>query len=132
MDISLRVLAVSICVVITLCVIGIAIAPVIHSDGASSTPTPSNSVSGLSPEIAIGETWTVFDFGEGNIKQVTITVDTRGSISVKAYEAGGYSEKIPISNHGVITFSCYKIEFLNDFAYEYDEKRVVQYSYVIT
>ena len=77
----------------------------------------------------IGESWTVLDFGEGKIKQVTITVDTRGYISVTAYESGGHYTRYQIHNHGVMTFSCYKIEFQNDFAYEYDDKRVVEYSY---
>ncbi|HEX9862712.1 MAG TPA: hypothetical protein VGB11_05445 [Candidatus Bathyarchaeia archaeon] len=133
MDISLRVMACSICVVIMFSVIGTTVAVFISSGRAfSSTPTQSNAISGQSPEIAIGEDWTVLNFGEGNIKQVTITVDTHGYINVKAYEAGGYFERYQIYNHGVMTFSCYKIEFQNDFAYEYDNKRVVSYNYVIT
>jgi len=133
MDISLRVLACSICVVIMFSVIGTTVAVFISSGRAfSSTPTQSNVISGQSPEIAIGGDWTVLNFGEGNITRVTITVDTHGYINVKAYEAGGYYERHQIYNHGVMTFSCYKIEFQNDFAFEYDDKRVVSYSYVIT
>jgi hypothetical protein len=133
MDISLRVLACSICVVIMFSVIGTTVAVFISSGRAfSSTPTQSNAISGQSPEIGIGENWTVLDFGEGNIKQVTITVDTQGYINVKAYEAEGYFERHQIFNHGVMTFSCYKIEFQNDFAFEYDNRRVVFYNYVIT
>ena len=133
MEISLRVLACSICVVIMFSVIGTTVGIFISSGPAfSPTPTPSNAISGQSPEMAIGENWTVLNFGEGNAKQVTITVDTLGYISVKAYEAGGYFERYRIYNHGVMTFSCYKIEFQNDFAYEYDDKKVVFYNYVIT
>jgi hypothetical protein len=133
MDISLRVLACSICVVIMFSVIGTTVAVFISSGRAfSSTPTQSNAISGQSPEIGVGENWTVLDFGEGNMKQVTITVDTHGYINVKAYEAGGYFERHQIYNHGVMTFSCYKIEFQNDFAFEYDNRRVVFYNYVIT
>lgn len=131
MDISLRILACSICVVIMFCVIGTTV--FISPDSTfSSTPTSSNAISGQSPEIAMGENWTVFDFGEGNIKRVTITVDIHGYINVKAYEDGGYFERRQVYDHAVMTFSCYKIEFQNDFAYEYDDKKVVSYNYVIT
>jgi hypothetical protein len=133
MDISLRVLACSICVVIMFSVIGTTVVAFISSGRAfSSTPTQSNAISGRSPEMAIGEDWTVLNFGEGNIKRVTITVETHGFIRVKAYVGGGYFERYQISNYGVMTFYCYKIEFQNDFAYEYDDKRVVFYNYVIT
>jgi hypothetical protein len=131
MEISLRVLACSICVVIMFSVIGTTVF-VSPGPAFSPTPTPSNAISGKSPEMAIGEDWTVLNLGEGNIKQVTITVDTQGYISVKAYEAGGYFERHQIYNHGVMTFSCYKIEFQNNFAYEYDDRKVVFYSYVVT
>ncbi len=130
MDISLRVLACSICVIIMFSVIGTTV--FVGSGPASSptpTPTPSNAISGQSPELAIGEDWTVLDFGEGNITQLTITVDTNGFINVKAYEAGGFYERRQIYEHSVMTFSCYKIEFQNDFAYEYDSKKIVFYSY---
>jgi hypothetical protein len=114
-------------------VIGTTVVVFISSGRAfSSTPTQSNAISGQSPEMAIGEDWTVLNFGEGSIKRVTITVDTNGFINVKAYEAGGHYERYQIYKHGVMTFSCYKIEFQNDFAYEYDDKRVVFYNYVVT
>jgi hypothetical protein len=134
MDISLKVLACSICVIIMFSVIGTTV--FVGSDPAFSptpmpTPTPSNAISGQSPELAIGEDWTVLDFEEGNIKQVTITVDTNGFINVKAYEAGGFYERRQIYEHSVMTFSCYKIEFQNDFAYEYNDKKIVFYSYYV-
>ena len=132
MDIPLRVLVCSICVVVMFSVIGTTV--FVDSNPAFSptpTPTPSNTISGQSPELAIGEDWTVLDLGEGNITQVTITVDTTGFINVKAYETGGFYERRQIYEHGVITFSCYKIEFQNDFAYEYDDKKIVFYSYYV-
>ena len=90
-----------------------------------------NTTIGESPELALGETWAVLDLGEGNVRQVKIAVRTQGCINVVAYLAGSETERILVSEYGVLTFQCYKIEFNNDFSYEYDNQRIVFYDYSI-
>ena len=107
----------------------------IASSGVIAYPQDSgqdNMISGESPELAINEQWTVLDLGEGNIKQVKITVETKGYINVIAYLDENEVKNIQVSNYGILTFQCYKIEFKNDYLYEYDNQKIVSYDIVIT
>lgn len=92
-----------------------------------------DTISGESPKLALNEKWTALDLGEGNIKQVEITVSTGGYVDVIAYIGGGENtETKRVSDCGVLTFECYKIVFQNGFSYEYDNEKIVNYNYAIT
>jgi hypothetical protein len=91
-----------------------------------------NTKSGESPELALNETWTALNLGEGNIEQVEITVTTVGFVDVIAHLGGDNTESKRISDHDVLTFQCYKIDFQNGFPYEYNNAKIVYYDYVIT
>ena len=147
MNLNAKLLMCSLCTLAVLFIIGVvgsqsaiaveatSIRADITSSGVIVYPPESvqnNTIRGESPGLALGEKWTALDLGEGNIKQVKITVRTRGYIDVIAYLDGDNTESIRVIDYGILTFQCYEIDFQNGFSYEYDNEKIVNFDYVIT
>jgi len=98
----------------------------------NSGPVKLTSGNGESPSLAPNERWSVLDFGEGNIKQVTLTVATEGYVDVIGYVGGDDVESFRIWSNGVVSFSCWRIDFEAYLPSGLGVEKVISFDYTVT